>query len=78
VLAARELGIFKFVPGPTALWRSNGAIYELVGEPMRRLQAALGVRERFDKRVTGTGASPGVASAPDPVPAQAPALASPK
>jgi uncharacterized SAM-binding protein YcdF (DUF218 family) len=53
MLATRELGIFKFVPGPSALWRSNAAIYELIGEPMRQLQAALGVREKFDKKVAG-------------------------
>jgi uncharacterized SAM-binding protein YcdF (DUF218 family) len=74
VLATREMGLFKFVPGPMALWRSNAAIYELVGEPMRRLQAALGVRERFDKRVTGAGLSPEPPSAPNAASAQPPAL----
>jgi hypothetical protein len=33
------------------LARSNAALYELIGEPMRRLQAALGIRERFDRKV---------------------------
>jgi len=30
-------------------------VYELIGEPMRRLQQALGVRERFDKKAVGAG-----------------------
>jgi uncharacterized SAM-binding protein YcdF (DUF218 family) len=47
--APRETGPFRYVPGPGALLRSNLAVYELIGEPMRRLQAALGVRERFDR-----------------------------
>lgn len=55
VLAERETGPFRFIPGPAALMRSNRAIYELLGEPMRRLQAALGVRERFDKKAAGEG-----------------------
>jgi hypothetical protein len=29
--------------------RSSAGMYELIGEPVRRLQSALGVRERFDK-----------------------------
>lgn len=45
----RELGVFRYLPTPAGLERSNAAIYELIGEPMRRLQAALGVRERFDR-----------------------------
>jgi uncharacterized SAM-binding protein YcdF (DUF218 family) len=55
MLAPREGGTFRFVPGPNALFRSNAALYELVGEPMRRLQALLGVREKFDERVAATG-----------------------
>lgn len=47
----RDPGIFRFIPSAAALARSNAAVYELLGEPMRRLQAALGVRERFDKNV---------------------------
>jgi uncharacterized SAM-binding protein YcdF (DUF218 family) len=50
VLSPRETNVFKFVPSPVALARSHAAIYELIGEPARRLQAALGVRERFDKK----------------------------
>ncbi|MDB6108074.1 MAG: hypothetical protein JWO52_8073 [Gammaproteobacteria bacterium] len=48
VLGHREPGVFKFMPNPTALTRSHAAVYELIGEPMRRLQAAWGVREKFD------------------------------
>jgi len=51
LLGYREPGIFKFIPSAIALMRSNAAVYELLGEPMRRLQAALGIRERFDKSV---------------------------
>jgi uncharacterized SAM-binding protein YcdF (DUF218 family) len=51
VMATRELGFFKFAPSASAIERSHQAVYELVGEPMRRLQSALGVRERFDKHV---------------------------
>jgi uncharacterized SAM-binding protein YcdF (DUF218 family) len=50
VYTRRELGVFRLVPSPSALARSNAALYELIGEPARRVQAALGVRERFDKR----------------------------
>ena len=50
VLETREEGIFGLLPGTPALARSNAAIYELIGEPMRQLQAALGIREKFDKR----------------------------
>jgi uncharacterized SAM-binding protein YcdF (DUF218 family) len=51
VLAPREVGVFNFIPSPAGLMRSNAAVYELIGEPMRRLQAALGVREKFDRAV---------------------------
>jgi uncharacterized SAM-binding protein YcdF (DUF218 family) len=51
--SVRHDGIFRFVPSPAALYRSNLALYELIGEPMRELQEALGVRERFDKKVAG-------------------------
>jgi uncharacterized SAM-binding protein YcdF (DUF218 family) len=49
----RERGPMRFIPSPAALMRSNAAVYELIGEPMRRLQAALGVRERFDAKAVG-------------------------
>jgi uncharacterized SAM-binding protein YcdF (DUF218 family) len=51
VLGSREAGVFKYIPSPAGLMRSNAAVYELIGEPMRRLQAALGVREKFDHAV---------------------------
>ena len=47
-----EVREFSFVPSPSGLTRSTAALYELIGEPMRRLQAATGVRERFDKKAT--------------------------
>jgi uncharacterized SAM-binding protein YcdF (DUF218 family) len=40
--------LFGFVPGPWALMRSHDALYELIGEPARLVQRALGLRERFD------------------------------
>jgi len=55
VLARREAGLFRWVPTPVALMRAHAALYELIGEPLRKLQHASGVRERFDKRAsTGT------------------------
>ena len=53
VWAPREAGALRFVPDAAALMRSNAAVYELIGEPARRVQAALGVRERFDKKAAG-------------------------
>lgn len=50
VLAARELGIFRFLPSASALQRSHSAVYELIGEPMRRLLSASGVREKLSGR----------------------------
>ncbi|MBS0418591.1 MAG: YdcF family protein [Proteobacteria bacterium] len=44
VSSAHELGIFSFVPSAGALQRSYAAVYELIGEPVRRLLAAGGVR----------------------------------
>lgn len=55
VYGHREIGIFRYLPTSAGLDRSNAAIYELIGEPMRRLQAALGVREKLD---TGLRKSP--------------------
>ena len=54
VWAPREMSALRFIPGAGGLERSNAAVYELIGEPMRRLQQALGVRERFDKKAVGT------------------------
>ena len=50
VWAPREMTALRFIPGIGGLQRSNAAIYEMLGEPMRRLQEVLGIRERFDKR----------------------------
>jgi uncharacterized SAM-binding protein YcdF (DUF218 family) len=57
VLGPREQGVFKFIPSPAALMRSHSAMYELIGEPMRRLQAASGVREKFDRATRGVAPS---------------------
>jgi uncharacterized SAM-binding protein YcdF (DUF218 family) len=51
--APRETGPLRYVPSPAALMRSNLAIYEMLGEPARRIQAALGLRERLDKKAVG-------------------------
>jgi uncharacterized SAM-binding protein YcdF (DUF218 family) len=53
VSAPRDMQALRFIPGAGGLERSNAAVYELIGEPMRRLQQALGVRERFDKKAVG-------------------------
>jgi len=53
VSSPRESGALRLVPRPVALVRAHLAFYELVGEQARRLQAALGVRERFDRKATG-------------------------
>jgi uncharacterized SAM-binding protein YcdF (DUF218 family) len=53
VWTLRERGPMLWLPGPGALARSNAAIYELLGEPIRRLQQALGVREKFDAKAVG-------------------------
>jgi uncharacterized SAM-binding protein YcdF (DUF218 family) len=51
VSVPHRFGIFEFVPGIGALTRSNVAMYELMGEPVRRLLGALHLRERFDRNV---------------------------
>ncbi len=43
VLAAREKGVYRYVPSASSLGRSYAAVYELIGEPTRRLLAAIGV-----------------------------------
>lgn len=53
VWAPRDIEALRFIPGAAGLDRSNAAVYELIGEPMRRLQQALGVRERFDRKAVG-------------------------
>jgi uncharacterized SAM-binding protein YcdF (DUF218 family) len=46
VLARREIGVFRFVPSPAGLLRSHAALYELIGEPLRELLAALHWRQQ--------------------------------
>jgi len=53
VWAPREMDALRLVPNAAALSRSSAVVYELIGEPMRRIQAALGVRERFDTQAAG-------------------------
>jgi uncharacterized SAM-binding protein YcdF (DUF218 family) len=61
VLAMRETGVFKYMPSSAALGRSYAAVYELIGEPIRRLLAWVGVREKLDRslRTTAAAAAPG-------------------
>lgn len=51
VSVRREHVIFDFLPNAAALQSSYSAVYELIGEPMRRLLAAGAVREKLDKNV---------------------------
>jgi uncharacterized SAM-binding protein YcdF (DUF218 family) len=51
VSASRSEGVFQYIPSATALGRSYAAMYELVGEPVRRLLVALGVREKLDRNL---------------------------
>jgi uncharacterized SAM-binding protein YcdF (DUF218 family) len=55
VWTLREPGAMRFIPSPAALMRSNAAVYELLGEPARRLQAALAVREWFETKAAEKG-----------------------
>lgn len=50
LLSARGYGILQFVPSARALQRSHSAVYELIGEPMRRLLFASGLREKLSRR----------------------------
>lgn len=59
VTTTREYGAFRFVPSSAALSRSYSAVYELIGEPMRRLLAAGGVREKLDRSVRTVSPAPG-------------------
>lgn len=45
-LAPRPLGIASFVPGMGSLLRSHEAVYELIGEPVRIVFAALHLRKQ--------------------------------
>jgi uncharacterized SAM-binding protein YcdF (DUF218 family) len=44
VWAPRESGVARFVPGPSALLRSTAALYELLGDLVRRVFAGLHLR----------------------------------
>jgi uncharacterized SAM-binding protein YcdF (DUF218 family) len=47
----RELGVFRYLPSAAALVRSHTAVYELIGEQVRRLQAALRLRDELEHDV---------------------------
>jgi hypothetical protein len=44
VRAQRDFGPSRYVPNPDALLRAHGAIYELLGEPVRAFLAASHLR----------------------------------
>jgi uncharacterized SAM-binding protein YcdF (DUF218 family) len=44
MLVARDIGISRYLPNTDALQRSQGAVYELIGEPVRVFLAATGLR----------------------------------
>jgi uncharacterized SAM-binding protein YcdF (DUF218 family) len=44
ILADRELGLYRYLPNTQALLRSDAAIYELLGEPVRQFLAASHLR----------------------------------
>jgi len=46
VLALREEGLARYLPSGTALLRSYGATYELLGEPVRQLLSATHLRRQ--------------------------------
>jgi uncharacterized SAM-binding protein YcdF (DUF218 family) len=46
VLAPRDKGVMRYLPGPDALMRSNMAIYELLGEPVRAFLSATHLRRQ--------------------------------
>jgi uncharacterized SAM-binding protein YcdF (DUF218 family) len=46
----RRLDALRFVPTAEALGRSSAAVYEMLGEPVRRAFEALRLREHFDTR----------------------------
>lgn len=51
VWSTRDYGPMQYFPSASALQRSYVSTYELIGEPMRRLLSAGGVREKLDQRV---------------------------
>jgi len=44
MLVARDIGISRYLPNTDALQRAQGAVYELIGEPVRVFLAATGLR----------------------------------
>jgi uncharacterized SAM-binding protein YcdF (DUF218 family) len=46
VLTVRDTGIYRYLPNPMALVRSFGAVYELLGEPVREVLAATHLRRQ--------------------------------
>jgi uncharacterized SAM-binding protein YcdF (DUF218 family) len=44
ILAARDFGVLRYLPNADALMRSQSAIYELIGEPVRILLSASHLR----------------------------------
>lgn len=44
--APRAHGVMGYIPGPSGMERSYSAIYELIGEPVRQLMAALHFRRQ--------------------------------
>ncbi len=44
MLAVRDFGVLRFVPNPEALLRSQMAVYELIGEPVRIFLSASHLR----------------------------------
>ncbi len=44
ILAARDFGMLRYIPNADALMRSQTAIYELLGEPVRILLSASHLR----------------------------------
>jgi uncharacterized SAM-binding protein YcdF (DUF218 family) len=50
VWSYRDLGMWRFIPNAASLLHSEFAVYELLGEQARRIQAALRIRERLDAK----------------------------
>ncbi len=46
LLAEREQGLYRYLPSAEGMQRSNRAVYELLGEPVRELFVALGLRRQ--------------------------------
>jgi uncharacterized SAM-binding protein YcdF (DUF218 family) len=46
ILASRDSGIFNYLPNPEALLRSHAAVYEMIGEPVRRVLSAAHLRRQ--------------------------------